>query len=61
MTELMTAIALAIALEGALYALFPEAMKKFMAHVLDQPDVVLRRSGMVAVIAGVACIWLVRI
>ena len=60
MTDLLTAIALAIALEGALYALFPEAMKKFMLQVLEQPDSALRRAGMTAAIAGVAMIWLIR-
>ncbi len=61
MADIITAIALAVALEGALYAIFPKAMKKFMTQVLDQPDIILRRAGMVAVIAGVTCIWLVRI
>ncbi|MDP7100107.1 MAG: DUF2065 domain-containing protein [Rhodospirillales bacterium] len=60
MTDLLTALALAIALEGALYALFPEAMKKFMVHVLDQPDFLLRRAGLTAAIAGVALVWLIR-
>jgi uncharacterized protein len=60
MTDLLTAIALAIALEGALYALFPEAMKKFMVQVLEQPDSALRRAGMPAAIAGVAMVWLIR-
>jgi|TARA_B100002003_G_scaffold81971_1_gene76466 hypothetical protein len=59
-TDLLTALALAIALEGALYALFPEAMKKFMVQVLDQPDSLLRRAGLTAVIAGVALVWLIR-
>ena len=60
MTDLLTAIALAIALEGALYALFPEAMKKFMLQVLEQPDSALRRAGLTAAIAGVVLIWLIR-
>mgnify|MGYP003973271849 FL=1 len=60
MTDLLTALALAIALEGALYALFPEAMKKFMVQVLDQPDSMLRRAGLTAAIAGVGLIWLIR-
>ncbi len=60
MTDLLTAIALAIALEGALYALFPEAMKKFMAQVLEQPDSALRRAGLTAAVAGVALVWLIR-
>jgi hypothetical protein len=60
MTDLLTAIALAIALEGALYAVFPEAMKKFMVQVLDQQDSVLRKAGVTALVAGVACVWLIR-
>ncbi len=60
MIDLLTALALAIALEGALYTLFPEAMKKFMVQVLDQPDSLLRRAGLTAVIAGVALVWLIR-
>jgi hypothetical protein len=60
LTDLLTALALAIALEGALYALFPEAMKKFMVQVLAQPKSALRRAGLTAVVAGVALIWLIR-
>jgi uncharacterized protein len=60
MTDLLTAIALAIALEGVLYAVFPESMKKFMLQVLDQPDNVLRKAGLTALVAGVACVWLIR-
>jgi uncharacterized protein YjeT (DUF2065 family) len=60
MTEFFTAIALAIALEGILYAVFPEAMKKFMVQVLDQPDNTLRRAGMIAAIAGLASVWIIR-
>jgi len=34
MSELFTALALALAIEGMLYALFPDAMKRFMAQAL---------------------------
>lgn len=60
MSEILIAISLAIALEGALYAMFPEAMKKFMAQVGDQPDSNLRFAGMTAVVFGVVCIWLIK-
>ena len=60
MTDLMTALALAIAIEGPLYALFPEAMKKMMMHVLAQPATHLRTAGLVAAVAGVSVVWLVR-
>ncbi len=60
MTDLLTALALAVAIEGSLYALFPEAMKKMMLHVLAQPVGHLRAVGLVAAMAGVSVVWLVR-
>lgn len=60
MTDLMTALALAITIEGILYALFPEAMKRMMAEVLKQPPGVLRTAGLTAAAAGVFMLWLVR-
>ena len=60
MTDLLTALALAVAIEGSLYALFPEAMKKMMQHVLTQPVGLLRTVGLVAAVAGVSVVWLVR-
>ena len=60
MTAILTAMALAIAIEGALYALFPDAMKKFMLQVLEQPDSMLRKAGLTAAILGVTFVWLIR-
>ena len=60
MTDLMTAFALAVAIEGALYALFPDAMRKMMLHVLAQPVSQLRAVGLGAAVAGVSVVWLVR-
>ncbi|NQV55070.1 MAG: DUF2065 domain-containing protein [Rhodospirillales bacterium] len=60
MIELATALALAVAIEGALYALFPTAMKRFMAQAMDQPDGVLRMAGLIAALIGVAAIWFLR-
>ena len=37
MADLMTALGLAIAIEGIAYALFPDAMKRMMAKVMEQP------------------------
>ena len=60
LTVLFTALALAVAIEGALYALFPEAMKKFIAQALEMPDNFLRRAGLIAAMAGIGAIWLIR-
>lgn len=60
MTDLLTAIGLVIAIEGGLYALFPEAMKKFIAQAMEMPANSLRTSGLFAAIVGVFLVWLVR-
>ena len=60
MSDLVTALALAVAIEGALYALFPEGMKKMMLHAIAQPPSHLRTAGVAAAAVGVAIVWLVR-
>lgn len=60
MADFLTALALAITIEGALYALFPEGMKKMMAQVQAQPSHHLRTAGLVAAMVGVGLVWLVR-
>ncbi len=60
MTDFLTALALALAIEGALYALFPDAMKKFMVQMLAQPSGTVRGAGLTAAVIGVGVIWLLR-
>ncbi|MGY9004004.1 MAG: DUF2065 domain-containing protein [Rhodospirillales bacterium] len=60
MTAFLTALGLAIVIEGVCYALFPNAMKKMMLSVLEQPSSALRMLGVTAAIVGVGIIWLIR-
>ena len=60
MMDLVTALGLALAIEGVLYALFPDAMRKMMAQILSQPPTVVRTSGLLAAAVGVVIVWLVR-
>ncbi len=60
MEDLLTALGLAIAIEGALYALFPAAMRRMIARALEQPENALRVGGLVAAVAGVALVWVLR-
>lgn len=60
MTDFLTALGLAIVIEGVCYALFPDAMKKMMLQVLAQPSTVLRAAGLFAATAGIIVIWLIR-
>jgi hypothetical protein len=60
MTDFVTALGLALVMEGAFYALFPDRMKKMMLHLMGQPPNTLRIGGLLAAIAGVGIVWLVR-
>jgi uncharacterized protein YjeT (DUF2065 family) len=60
MYELLIAVGLVLALEGALYAGFPGAMKRMMAMVMQLPDESLRNAGLTAAAVGVAIVWLVK-
>jgi uncharacterized protein YjeT (DUF2065 family) len=58
--DLLVALALAIALEGALYALFPNGMRQAMVHILSQPADRIRVIGLLVCAAGVGLVWLIR-
>lgn len=60
MTEIATAIGLVLVLEGALYALFPDLMRRMAQQVLQTPGDTLRVAGVISVAVGVALVWLVR-
>ena len=60
MYELLIAVGLVLALEGALYAGFPGAMKRMMVLVQELPDESLRNAGLAAAVAGVGIVWLVK-
>lgn len=60
MTDLATAIALVLVLEGLLWALSPNAMKRAAAVALGLANEQLRVGGLVAVALGVLLVWLLR-
>ncbi|MCP5368446.1 MAG: DUF2065 domain-containing protein [Hyphomicrobiales bacterium] len=60
MTDLIAALGLAMVIEGAIYALFPDGMKSMLVQVLNQPAGVLRGFGLVLAVVGVGVVWLVR-
>lgn len=60
MTDLVAALAIAMFLEGAAWALFPGAMKKAMLHVLSQPLSIVRTVGLVVALVAVFAVWLLR-
>lgn len=60
MSELITALGLVLVIEGALYALFPDGMKRLMALMLNQSAGSLRTAGVVTAGLGVGIVWLLR-
>ena len=57
--ELLIALALVLVIEGTLYALFPDAMKRMMAQVIVLPSGTIRGFGIGAAVTGVFILWLV--
>ena len=60
MAELGLAFALMLVIEGAVYALFPDAMKRGLAVVQQAQPGSIRWVGVIAAAAGVGLAWLIR-
>jgi len=60
MRDFATAIALILVIEGILYALLPDAMRRMAARAMTLPAQSLRLAGLAAACAGVVLVWLLR-
>ena len=60
MSELLVALGLVFVIEGALYALFPDHMRRFMAMSLSLPPDQMRTAGLIALFIGFLIVWMVR-
>ncbi len=60
MGDLAAAIGLVLVVEGVLYGGFPSLARRLAAEVLSMPENRLRAAGMIAMVAGVSVVWLVR-
>jgi hypothetical protein len=58
--DFLCALGLVLVIEGVLYVLFPEPMKRMMVRVSTQPSSLLRAAGLAATALGVVIVWLVR-
>ena len=56
---MVTAFALVFVIEGLLYALFPDAMKRVMMMALSMPNGTLRRYGATMVVFGFIFVYLI--
>ena len=60
MRDLGIGLALVLVVEGILYALFPDGMKKLAARAILVPPQTLRAAGLMAAALGVVVVWLLR-
>ena len=58
--EIISALGLVLAVEGALYAAFPSAMRRMLTALGTQNDQALRIAGLLSLLAGVVIVWMVR-
>ena len=60
MSDLIAALGLALAVEGILFAAFPDSMRRAMYEAAHSPSDQMRIVGIVSAVIGLGVIWLVR-
>ncbi len=60
MTDLFTALALVLVIEGLFLALFPHRLRQILAMMEQMTPESLRLGGLVAAAAGVLLVWILR-
>jgi len=58
MNNLLAAFGLVLVIEGALYALFPDFMRRAMAMMLSMEEMQIRISAVVSAVVGLVLVWL---
>lgn len=58
MNELIIALGLFLIIEGIVYAIFPDGIKRMAEELPNIPTETLRTFGLGAVIAGLVVIWM---
>lgn len=60
MGDLVAALGLALAIEGLLFASFPDAMKRAMLEAAELSREHMRLVGLATALLGVAIVWVMR-
>ncbi len=60
MTDLFTALALVLVIEGLFLALFPHRLRQIVVMMEQMAPEALRLGGLAAVTLGVLLVWLLR-
>jgi uncharacterized protein len=59
-SDLVVALGLALAIEGILFAAFPDAVKRAMQDAAQTPAERMRIVGIGSAVIGVVIVWVVR-
>jgi uncharacterized protein len=57
MVDLIVALGLALAVEGILFAAFPDSVRRAMYEAAHTPSDRMRLVGIVSAVAGVVIVW----
>jgi hypothetical protein len=60
MTDLIAALGLVLAVEGLLFAAFPEAVRRAMIDAAQSPADRMRLVGIGSAVVGVVLLWVAR-
>jgi uncharacterized protein len=60
MSDLIAALGLALAVEGLLFAAFPDAVKRAMIEAAQAPGERMRLVGILSAAIGVMIVWVAR-
>ena len=60
MRDFVVALGLAFALEGLLYAAFPDGMRNLLRQMLEWPARNIRYAGLIVAAVGIGVVWLGR-
>ena len=59
-TYILTAFALVFVIEGLIYAIFPDAVRRMMALAIEMPSERLRTFGFFMAVMGFCLVWLLQ-
>ncbi|MDR3471522.1 MAG: DUF2065 domain-containing protein [Devosia sp.] len=60
MSDFLAALALALMIEGLVYAAFPDQVKKWLAQLVTQPTARIRAGALACAAVGLILLWVVR-
>jgi len=60
MSDLLTALALVLVIEGLVLAIFADRLNLMLAKLSEVPPEVLRVAGLVSAVLGLFAVWLIR-